>query len=550
MPGFLRQSTSSQSRTLGPFVDSSDGITPKTGLTIANTDIKLVKNGAASVDKNSGGGTHRVNGVYGVTFDATDSATVGEMEVSVVVSGVLPVFDKFVVLEEVVYDALFAASAPGYVKDVDYTSFSSDSFDINNNINIDGGIICTSPSTFTAITATNVTLSGALVSTHSSNDIRGVRLAAAGVQAIWDALTSALTTTGSIGKYLLDHIVGTLAAGTHNPQSGDTYTRIGAAGAGLTALGDTRVANLDATVSSRLAPAGTLAIVTNLTNAPTSGDLTATMKASVTTAATAATPTAAAVTGAVGSVTAAVNTNANSTETAIKVKTDQLVFTIANQVDSNAMSGGSGYTPDQIADEVETRTIAGVTLVGTTTDLTNKGLAAVAGIVLDALQDDHVTPDTIGKSIADAAVHAINLDSKLPNMVDGSGDINVNTITTTDEVVIGNGLFITGATSFIGPLTVQGQVEFISDVYFDQSVNIGSLISPEITGLITNWLASVADQGVTYADLYKYILAAATGVGDTLPDTFTAKSPDGSVGRIVAPLDADGNRISVTLDPS
>lgn len=52
--------------------------------------------------------------------------------------------------------------------------------------------------------------------------------------------------------------------------------------------------------------AGTITTVTNLTNAATAGDLTATMKASVTTAATAATPTAAAVTGAVGSVTGAV----------------------------------------------------------------------------------------------------------------------------------------------------------------------------------------------------------------------------------------------------
>lgn len=46
--------------------------------------------------------------------------------------------------------------------------------------------------------------------------------------------------------------------------------------------------------------AGTITTVTNLTNAPTNGDLTATMKTSVTTAATAATPTAAAVTGNVG----------------------------------------------------------------------------------------------------------------------------------------------------------------------------------------------------------------------------------------------------------
>ena len=87
--------------------------------------------------------------------------------------------------------------------------------------------------------------------------------------------------------------------------------------------------NLDATVSSRMAtyaqPAGFLAATfpltvasttnitagvitttTNLTNAPTAGDLTAVMKTSVTTAATAATPIAASVTGAVGSVTGAV----------------------------------------------------------------------------------------------------------------------------------------------------------------------------------------------------------------------------------------------------
>jgi hypothetical protein len=51
--------------------------------------------------------------------------------------------------------------------------------------------------------------------------------------------------------------------------------------------------NLDATISSRTKPADTQAAVTtvtNLTNAPTSGDLTATMKTSVTTAASSATP--------------------------------------------------------------------------------------------------------------------------------------------------------------------------------------------------------------------------------------------------------------------
>lgn len=56
----------------------------------------------------------------------------------------------------------------------------------------------------------------------------------------------------------MDHgiLVDTLTTYTGNtPQTGDSFVRLGAAGAGLTALGDTRVANLDATISSRATPA-------------------------------------------------------------------------------------------------------------------------------------------------------------------------------------------------------------------------------------------------------------------------------------------------------
>lgn len=52
----------------------------------------------------------------------------------------------------------------------------------------------------------------------------GYALSAAGVQAIWDALTSALTTVGSIGKRLVDYL------------TGDAYARLGApAGASVSA---------------------------------------------------------------------------------------------------------------------------------------------------------------------------------------------------------------------------------------------------------------------------------------------------------------------------
>lgn len=53
-------------------------------------------------------------------------------------------------------------------------------------------------------------------------------------------------------------------------QTGDAYARIGAAGASLTALGDTRLANLDATVSSR-----------NATTPPTTAAITAAVLAGI-----------------------------------------------------------------------------------------------------------------------------------------------------------------------------------------------------------------------------------------------------------------------------
>ncbi len=208
MPGYLRQATASQSRALGPFIDSSDFLTAKTGLTIANTDIKLVVNGGASANKNSGGGTHRVNGVYGVTFDATDTATVGEIEVSVAVSGALMVFDRFVVLEEAVYDELFAASALGYVDSatvnvtkVSGTSQTAKDLGAINVTNLNtlsghdpGATLGTGTSTLTqsqvtggayALNSSSFSFSGGTISQISSG--------------VWDLATSGHTTSGTFG---------------------------------------------------------------------------------------------------------------------------------------------------------------------------------------------------------------------------------------------------------------------------------------------------------------------------------------------------------------
>lgn len=46
MSMWLKQSTAIDV-SLGPFVDSVDGVTPETGLTITQPDIRLKKNGGA-----------------------------------------------------------------------------------------------------------------------------------------------------------------------------------------------------------------------------------------------------------------------------------------------------------------------------------------------------------------------------------------------------------------------------------------------------------------------------------------------------------------------
>lgn len=110
---YLRQSTAGQEVLLGPFLDSTDGVSAMTGLTVANTDIKLWFNGATSeANKNSGGATHIAAGRYYTVLDATDTATIGPLEINVAVSGALPVRRECCVLHANVYDVLFGSVAP------------------------------------------------------------------------------------------------------------------------------------------------------------------------------------------------------------------------------------------------------------------------------------------------------------------------------------------------------------------------------------------------------------------------------------------------------
>jgi hypothetical protein len=109
----LRQSTASQEVLLGPFLDDTDGKTAETALSISNTDIKIWKTGGTTeASKNSGGATHIAAGRYYAVLDATDTDTIGPLEINVHVSGALPVKKICEVLDDAVYDVKFGTVAP------------------------------------------------------------------------------------------------------------------------------------------------------------------------------------------------------------------------------------------------------------------------------------------------------------------------------------------------------------------------------------------------------------------------------------------------------
>jgi len=92
---------------IGPFVDDSDGNTAETGLTIAQADVRLSKNGGNMAQKNDATGcTHDELGYYTCPLDTTDTNTLGQLKIMVHESGALPVWMDCLVVTANVYDTL------------------------------------------------------------------------------------------------------------------------------------------------------------------------------------------------------------------------------------------------------------------------------------------------------------------------------------------------------------------------------------------------------------------------------------------------------------
>lgn len=113
----LRQSTQIVVR-IGPAVAVGDGFTPVTNLTLSGADeAEALRAGTATLDI-SGATFAAVTGAdgwYDLTLSTTATSTVGELLIVINDDSlILPLFAVFQVVEEAIYDAIFAANANAF----------------------------------------------------------------------------------------------------------------------------------------------------------------------------------------------------------------------------------------------------------------------------------------------------------------------------------------------------------------------------------------------------------------------------------------------------
>ncbi len=185
-----------QSSTQLPLIffmtDSSDHISGKTGLT---PTVTIAKNGGSFASP-AGAVSQMANGFYKVAANATDTDTLGSIELHATAAGADP------------YDGTVAMVVAFDLQDAAGLGLSRIDAAISSRSTYAGGDT-SGVTTLLGRIASAITITGGKVDV---NDKTGFSLSAAGVQAIWDALTSALTTVGSIGKRLADNVDATISS--------------------------------------------------------------------------------------------------------------------------------------------------------------------------------------------------------------------------------------------------------------------------------------------------------------------------------------------------
>lgn len=108
--GFLKQSTSATIH-IGPFLDNTDGDTEENALSITKADIFISKNSAALATKNdSSSAASDTLSFYTTSINATDTDTLGRLQVSIHKSGSLLCSDTYTILNANNFDSFILGS--------------------------------------------------------------------------------------------------------------------------------------------------------------------------------------------------------------------------------------------------------------------------------------------------------------------------------------------------------------------------------------------------------------------------------------------------------
>ena len=243
--------------TIGPAVAVGDGFTPVTGLVGSSADeFEIIKHGATSTTTIAGtlAAITGADGYYALDLSATDTNTEGRLTLLINDDTlILPIRHEFMVVNANVFDSLFAVAGTDLLQ-TDQTEIVGTTVPTPTtagvpDVNVERWL------------DTLVTLSGALpdvnVEAMDANSIAAGTIAAGELtnieDEIWDALKSAHVVANSFGDFLDIEVSGRLAAAdinltagvldevaaltNHTAQTGDSFARIGAAGASLTDLG-------------------------------------------------------------------------------------------------------------------------------------------------------------------------------------------------------------------------------------------------------------------------------------------------------------------------
>jgi hypothetical protein len=420
----IRQSTA-RTVIVGPILDA-DGV----AVTDASVgDLKIAKNGASPAALNGSATlTHRNTGHYSLALTTSDTDTVGQAEIVIDDSTNAMPPKELTIIEEAIYDALFAASATGLLP-ANVTQFGGSNGTFSggrpevNASHIAGSSVSTSAAQIgvnvvnAGGTAWATVLTNLVTSIWSAvTDSSGVttllsRLSAtragyldnlsAGAVALEASLQSLITTVGAsaagVATAVWSAATRLLTAGTNivlakgtgvtgftDLDAGGVRTAVGLASANL----DTQLASIASDAGAAKTAAEAAQAVTD--NLPDGGALTSLAQASD---------------------LAAVKTVADKLDDTLEDNAGTYRFT--DDALAEAPTGGSAPTASEIADAVWDEDLTGHTTpdsagdtLGNVATGTPPTAAAIADAVLDEALSGHTTAGTLGKAVADTLTDA------------------------------------------------------------------------------------------------------------------------------------------------